>query len=281
MRHTIRPVAALLATLVAACSGKQGGQSASKTSAEPNVVTITAREYAFQMPAQVPAGPTKFVFKSAGKELHHAVVVRLDAGKTLKDMGDALKNPGPPPAWLHFEGGPNPPNPGGESNATVVLKPGNYVVLCFIPSADGVPHFAKGMVTPFEVTDSPAAGNSAPEPDVVVRMTEYNYALSTPLKAGTQTIRVINDGHLTHEVAVLKFGPGKSTADVIAWEAGGAKGPPPGSLLGGTSPMDPGATADFTVTLEPGDYGLLCFVPDASDGKAHLAHGMAQVVKIS
>jgi hypothetical protein len=44
--------------------------------------------------------------------------------------------------------------------------------------------------------------------------------------------------------------------------------------------MDAGATADFTVTLEPGDYGLLCFVPDASDGKAHLAHGMAQVVKI-
>ncbi len=44
--------------------------------------------------------------------------------------------------------------------------------------------------------------------------------------------------------------------------------------------MEPGDTAQFTVALEPGDYVLACFVPDASDGKAHLAHGMARQVKI-
>lgn len=281
MRPTIRPTAVLLAALVLACAPKDAGQPAAKVSTEPNVVTITATEYAFQMPAQVPAGPTKFVLKSAGREIHHAVLARLDGGKTLKDLGDAFKSPGPPPAWIHFEGGPNPPNPGAESNATIVLKPGTYAVLCFIPSEDGVPHFAKGMATTFEVTDSPAAGNSAPEPDVVVRMTEYAYTLSTPLTAGTHTIRMINDGHQQHEVALFKFAPGKSTTDVVAWDAGGAKGPPPGSLLGGTSPMDPGASADFTVTLEAGDYGLICFVPDAADGKGHLTHGMAQAVKVS
>jgi uncharacterized cupredoxin-like copper-binding protein len=45
--------------------------------------------------------------------------------------------------------------------------------------------------------------------------------------------------------------------------------------------MEPGGAAQFTVALEPGDYVLACFVPDAGDGKAHLAHGMAQPVKIS
>jgi uncharacterized cupredoxin-like copper-binding protein len=45
--------------------------------------------------------------------------------------------------------------------------------------------------------------------------------------------------------------------------------------------MDPGASADFSVTLDPGDYALVCFVPDAGDGKAHIAHGMAQAVKIT
>jgi hypothetical protein len=28
------------------------------------------------------------------------------------------------------------------------------------------------------------------------------------------------------------------------------------------------------VNLEPGEYGLICFVPDAKDGKPHIAHGM-------
>lgn len=280
MRHTIRPTL-LLAAVAIACSPREGAQPIAKAGGAPNVVTITATEYAFQMPAQVPAGPTKFVLKSAGKELHHAVIVRLDSGKTLKDVGDAMKNPGPPPSWIHLEGGPNPPNPGGESNATLVLKPGSYVVLCFIPSPDGAPHMAKGMATSFEVTDSPQAADSAPAPDVVVRMVEYGYTLSTPLKAGTQTIRMVNDGHQTHEAALFKFAPGKSAPDLVAWEAGGAKGPPPGSLYGGTAPMDPGASADFSVTLDPGDYALVCFVPDAGDGKAHIAHGMAQAVKIT
>ncbi len=285
MTHSIHRSAALLAALLTACSGKEAGQPGAQAPvavAGPNVVTITATEYAFQMPAQVPAGPTTFLLKSQGKELHHAVVVRLDEGKSAADLGAALKNPGPPPSWMHLQGGPNPPNPGGESNATLDLKPGHYVVLCFIPSGDGVPHFAKGMVTPFEVTAAPGAAAAAmPAPDVIVRMTEYGYTLSTPLKAGRQTIRVINEGKQAHEVALARFAPGKGVPDLVAWEQGGAKGPPPGSLLGGTSPMEPGDTAQFTVALEPGDYVLACFVPDAGDGKAHLAHGMAQPVKIS
>jgi hypothetical protein len=24
----------------------------------------------------------------------------------------------------------------------------------------------------------------------------------------------------------------------------------------------------------PGEYGMLCFIPDAKDGKPHIAHGM-------
>jgi len=28
------------------------------------------------------------------------------------------------------------------------------------------------------------------------------------------------------------------------------------------------------LSLTPGEYALICFVPDAKDGKAHFAHGM-------
>jgi hypothetical protein len=34
------------------------------------------------------------------------------------------------------------------------------------------------------------------------------------------------------------------------------------------------------VDLASGNYGLICFVPDAKDGKPHLAHGMMQDFKV-
>ena len=37
----------------------------------------------------------------------------------------------------------------------------------------------------------------------------------------------------------------------------------------------------FTADLTPGNYALLCFVPDAKDGKPHLEHGMVKQFKIS
>jgi hypothetical protein len=44
--------------------------------------------------------------------------------------------------------------------------------------------------------------------------------------------------------------------------------------------MDRNTTASFSVTLEKGDYVLICFVPD-KDGRSHAAHGMIQKFTIS
>jgi hypothetical protein len=38
--------------------------------------------------------------------------------------------------------------------------------------------------------------------------------------------------------------------------------------------MSNGAVVYVPVDLEPGEYGLYCFLPDAKDGKLHIAHGM-------
>jgi len=52
------------------------------------------------------------------------------------------------------------------------------------------------------------------------------------------------------------------------------EGPPPGAPVGGTTPMAQGEQNIITVDLSPGEYGLVCFVPDAKDGKPHAMHGM-------
>jgi hypothetical protein len=43
----------------------------------------------------------------------------------------------------------------------------------------------------------------------------------------------------------------------------------------------PGRHAILDVDLAPGEYALVCFVPDAKDGKPHFMHGMATQIKVS
>jgi hypothetical protein len=62
--------------------------------------------------------------------------------------------------------------------------------------------------------------------------------------------------------------------DLIAW-AEKYQGPPPGKPLGGITAVAGGAPEYIHVDLAPGHYGLICFVPDAKDGKAHVEHGMS------
>jgi hypothetical protein len=44
--------------------------------------------------------------------------------------------------------------------------------------------------------------------------------------------------------------------------------------VGGVEFLEQGAGGVFAVDLAPGEYGYICFVPDAKDGKRHLLHGM-------
>jgi len=51
--------------------------------------------------------------------------------------------------------------------------------------------------------------------------------------------------------------------------------------MGGISGLAPGDHVFVTVTLAPGRYGLICFFPDAKDGKAHYMHGMVKEFRVS
>jgi uncharacterized cupredoxin-like copper-binding protein len=132
------------------------------------------------------------------------------------------------------------------------------------------------------VTANPAPAAAEPAAGVSMKLTDYDFVLSTPLTAGTHTVRVENAGAQPHEVVITALPPGKGLQDFIAWEKGGEKGLiPTGKWLGGVVALDAGAHAHFTVTFAPGNYLLLCFWPDAKDGKSHLVHGMAKQISVS
>ncbi|MEO8089823.1 MAG: hypothetical protein ABI703_05975 [Gemmatimonadales bacterium] len=250
-------------------------------SAAPATVTITAKDFAFDAPAQIPAGAVAMQLRNHGKEVHQAQLVKLDAGKTGADLLAALKQHGRPPAWMKFVGGPNAASPGQDVVATTVLEPGQYAYVCLIPSPDGVIHAAKGMVQTFEVTSTPAAvANSLPESDVTIKLVDFDFQSSQPLASGKQRILVENAGPQAHELVLVKMSPGKKIQDFATW-AESMKGPPPGMPVGGVGVLENGMRSSFTANLAAGNYGLICFVPDAKDGKMHLAHGMMKNIKVS
>jgi len=292
LANRIAPRAALLLATFAlsACKVKEAGndsalsgagsESAAATAAAPaaNVVTITAKDFSFDAPLEIPAGLTTIRLVTEGKELHHATLVRLDDGKSYEDFKQAIQKAGPPPAWMVMAGGPNPPRPGGVTEETQLLEPGNYAIICVVPSPDGTPHIAKGMMRQLTVTPSAAQGAAtaaALEPDVTVKLVDYAFETSKPFASGKQLIRIENDAAQDHELVLVRLAPGKSAQEVAAWLEKQV-GPPPAEPLGGVASIHPGGYGFITADLTPGDYALLCFVPDAKDGKPHVAHGMLQ-----
>ncbi len=291
MRGNMRFPVVAAALVLAACTAKdtQNETAAVDSAAAPaaaaaNEVTITATDYAFDAPAEIPAGLTNFRLVDNGKELHHATLIKLEEGKTYADFMEGMKamKPGtPPPGWVVPAGGPNAVGPGGSSALTMVMQPGNYAIVCFIPDAKGVPHVAHGMVKPLTVTANASANTTEPTADITVTMSDYKWDFSQPLTAGKHTLKLVTAPGQPHEFTFFKLMPGKTAADIPKYVETGMQGPPPAMALGGVAGVAAGIPSFYTVDLEPGDYALVCFLEDAKDGKPHFVHGMIQQIKIT
>jgi hypothetical protein len=266
-------------------NGNLGSLSASaaghvvEAAAKARVVRVTGEDFKFDAPDVIPAGLTEFRFLNKGPSFHHMTIVKLTGGKTIDDLETALANPGggPPPDWMKEMGGPNAPDPGLESNATIMMEPGNYALICFV-DIGGPPHFAKGMLRPLRVVPSKAS-LAKPKTDLTVSLVDYAFNLTSPIRPGTRTIRVHNIGKQVHELELVQLAPGKNVNDFMKWLEK-MEGPPPAKALGGIAGMEPGISEYFTYDFTPGAYALVCFVPDAKDGKPHFAHGMVQQVTV-
>jgi hypothetical protein len=306
MSRLVSTTAIAVATTLCACSQKEaakpdttkvaqagapGAAPASRGSFDPatHVAVIHAKDFAFEAPDSITAGWTSFHLVNDGPNLHHLQIVRLDSGKTAADFGAAMeasaKNHAPPPHWIVFAGGPNAPSPKAESEATVNMEPGNYVLICLVDIPDHVPHFTKGMIHPLTVTAASGTPAAEPTADVTVTLSDYSFTTQGALTAGKHTFKVVNKGPQLHEIEVVRLAPGKTMKDLNEFiekgYAGKMDGPPPMDAIGGIAGELPGMTEYFTADLTPGNYVILCFVPDAKDGKPHLEHGMVKEFKVN
>jgi hypothetical protein len=284
---------ALIALLaLGACGGSDkdadesgGGGDTTTTAAaksEVHAVSVEAKEYSFGLPKEVPSGTVEFTLKNTGKELHIAALERIKDGKTFADATKDLQSTTPPADPAAEEvGGISATSPAGTANVTLKLTPGSYFFACFVPAADGAPHFAKGMLQPFTVTEDKA--DPAPVPTAAGAVTAKDFSYTTTYKptAGSQVISLTNEGTQGHEITLIEFKPGKGPADLQAYFAK-PEGELPATFYGGPFIAKGGTATWKTPALEAGkSYFFMCLIPDPADGVPHAAKGMVLPISVT
>lgn len=150
-------------------------QQSSGPAADSYVVEVIAEDYAFDAPAAIRSGWTTFRLKNEGNETHFIYLFRLPEGKTYDNLTIEFNQPlvelykkmaageisqtqmierlgTDLPAWywtgVEPMGGPGLVAPGGTSQTTMNLEPGNYVMECYMKTPDGEFHVMEGMTRP-------------------------------------------------------------------------------------------------------------------------------------
>ena len=257
---------------------------AGTTAAQGREVVIRALDYAFEAPDQIEAGITSFTLENAGQEPHHAQIARLQDGKTIDDLTTALQNPNPGPAFALLEqvGGPGTIGPGTRSaRVTLNRRQGTYVLICFIGSPDGVPHFAKGMLKPMQVVAATGQPASEPTTDGTIILRDFAFVLPSNIPAGMQTWKIVNEGPQPHEMGLLRLTPGTTAADALAFFQGPPSGPSPFESLGGMQGLNVGSSGWLTVDLQPATYVAVCLIRDPASGKSHAGLGMVAEFEVA
>jgi len=281
---------ALVTALVVACER------------EPSIAEITlgGEDFAFALPDTIAGGLVRFHFVNDGQEDHHAQFISLNDGVSRAQFDslfaavmEAVPTEGEVAFMRLFEiatvaGGPSVIAPGTRMDVAMELAAGEYILLCFVPSPDGVPHLAKGMRRWLTVTAPPA---EAPPPPVAagqVDMVDFAFAQLPAMDSGQVVLEVTNSGVEPHEMVVLRL-EGVTIEQVLPMltgpppsESAPPPGPPPLRFMGGLQAIMPGQRAWVTLDLPPGDYALICFIPSpANDGQSHAALGMVKAFTIS
>jgi hypothetical protein len=263
-RRRVRPraLAALAALPVLVLVAPQAGAASS------NTMRVKAGEYTYKLSGSPKAGWVTIDFDNVGIEHHMMAVVALKKGVTAKQLGAAAASQ-TDAAFAEVAKGdgqvgstPDLLSPGYATTTVTKLAAGHYGVLCFVPAADGTPHFLHGMVKVFDV-GTPKSSAKPPQDGVRnVTLTDSGITIPSSGIPRHATLKVTNDGAAPHGFSLVKIDDGKSFDDVKAYfdaffTSGKPEGAAPGELVGGVSAVPPNGIGYLEVDLEPGHYAYV------------------------
>jgi hypothetical protein len=244
--------------------------------AAPEPFRIVATDAGFEAAATIAPGLRHIVFENHGKEIHEAMLVKLPAGTTADDYVASVRKGALFPEGALDYSGPGLTSPGERTELWTRIDPGAYVVICWNGN-----HASTRKAHALEVRGEPR-DDTPPAEDVVLKLVDFRFQLSRPLRKGTQVIRIESPGPSMHEADFYRLLPGKTRDDLVAWRAADGKGTPPAVALGGTlDSHDLARVVWLRREFEPGRYVLHCEMPmdhAAQAGTKYATHADAGMV---
>jgi hypothetical protein len=232
------------------------------------VVDVRADDFQFTAPPIIPAGLTTFRLTKGGAAGHQLWISRLPDGRTFEEFA-AAKLEGKETPWATQLGGPGFSDPPQTTNATLVLVPGTYALVCLM-GAGGDPraHLKKGMLRRLDVTATGAGSMMEPATDVTVTILDDGFEFSPALTAGHHTLRVLNSASESRQFRIHRVLPGRTVEEALNFQRGNTAsgvtiagtGPVPFDTRGRLSVILPGQYLITTVDLPPGTYLIASLV---------------------
>jgi hypothetical protein len=260
--------------------------SPNQSPAAANTLTVDAIDSATAMSFEISGAPhaglVTITLKNKGKYAHEMGLARVKDGVTLGQVKTALMSNAPDAEAKakalqvdpdHEISAPGIIGPGLAEEVTVPLVAGHYVVTCFLPGADGMPHVAMGMIDEFTVAASNSSGE-VPKTAGVIELSDSG--ITVPAGFGTGgTFQVRNVGAKPHDFSLAKLAS-SPLLDYFQCIGGSfSKGTPvdkcPGTLEGGVGFLAPGASAYVTITLPAGEYSYVSTQGDGADFRSGLS----------
>lgn len=252
------------------------------------IIEIVAREYAFQAPDTVDPGKATLALRNEGAVLHEMILMKLNAGVTVKQVHDAyLRDESFRPfldggnAVLFAEAGDT-----GTGRISHDFTPGSdYVLWCNFRDNDGAPQHARlGMFKPIHVRAAPVVARSSVAGQLTIETGDYHFRAPDTVAAGVTELRMRNTGTQRHEVSLSLIKAGAQASFFFEQFLKGANVDSlyddDGAILTAW-PADENTSA-LRVDFLPGrTYVLVCEFKDTPTSPPHTSLGMFKAIEVS
>ncbi|MDY2588184.1 hypothetical protein [Winogradskyella aquimaris] len=264
-----------------------------------NVIEIITENMDFQMIDTIASGWNTFRYKNQSPQTHFFLIDKYPEGKTSKDaeklvapvfdsamklIMDGKTEEGfaefsKLPEWFGevvFVGGSGLLSPGQVGETTLNLKPGKYIVECYVKMSNGMFHTSMGMTKDLVVTENDS-GNKPLEADITIEISSTDgIVFNDSISSGKHTFsvyykdQIVHENFVGHDINLVKLEDNANLEELENWmnwaDPKGLIEPAPKAItfMGGVNDMPTGSTGYFTATFNPGRYVLISEVPDAS-----------------
>lgn len=264
-----------------------------------NVIEIITENMDFQMPDTISSGWNTFRYKNLSPQTHFFLIDKYPEGKTSEDaenlvapvfdsamklIMDGKTEEGYAefeklPEWFSevvFVGGSGLLSPDQTGETTLNLKPGSYIIECYVKMSNGVFHTSMGMTKDIVVSDI-NSDMKPPASDIEISISSTDgIVFNDTINSGKHIFsvlfkdQIVHENFVGHDINLVRLYENANLEELENWmnwaDPKGLIEPAPVNItfLGGVNDMPAGNKGFFSATLEPGTYALISEVPNAS-----------------